>query len=151
MKPRMLALLVLLPLAPSASGQVVGVDASAAGTTSFNVTDWSTGMPVVCSGGAVFALEVNGLTGAIAWASPHCGEPGVATFTFWCTDACFHDCWFYAGEMTCWNDGVLPDGTWFTDQATLRRDGAFTFQRDAGGKSIEARGTLLVTTWPDGA
>ena len=53
--------------------------------------------------------------------------------------------------MECWSDGVLADRTWSTDHATLARDGAFTFQRDAGAKSLRAEGTLVVATWPEGA
>lgn len=144
-------LLAVLAFLPAASGSVTAFDASAAGTTSFQVTDWDLGGQVTCSGGAAFVVEVNAFTGVASWASPECGGPDAAPFTYGCTDACFHDCWFSQEQVSCSNEVVQPDGTWTWDQMTLGRDGAFTFQRYVGAKVIEARGTLLVATWPDGA
>jgi hypothetical protein len=147
--PSLLLSILLLPLA---GGAVPGLDASAAGTTSFTVHDWTTGR-VVCDTHAVFAFETTGGAGLLAWDAPECEgpwSPGVVPLAFWCTDACFNDCWLTPEEVRCYPRGVWV-GEWPPAmELTLRRDGEFHFTWYAadGAAMAEAHGTLLVTTWP---
>lgn len=139
MRPRFLLLPALLLCAPLAAGDAPGVSTSAAGTATLLVTDAWTGA-TRCVGTAAVAVEVDPLAGVVAWESP-CGE-GAQAYRWWCTDACFHDCWTWEDVLTCERDGTT---------LTLARDGAFALTRWAAeGDAIELRGKLLVASWAEG-